>query len=409
MRNRSGFAFIDLVIVTAAISGLAAVALPSLLAGGRYSNERAAVISLKTITTAEADFRSNDRDGNRVSDFWTADLFALYGMVPITGSSTSVPEDRADAVNCIRLIEPSLAASDGRTDQALYGNGEFAETAGPGRAKRGHVVRALHNAEGGAGATTLLNDTDGAGLFYGPCHDTDRFAYIAFPVSLMAGRAVYVVNEDNRIWKYPLPSTYKATFTGISGASTDSTSTTAAEKGLADEFALAAASGHGTFPAHPPRIGCSEVEGMPKPDWEDVTKQASLPLTVLIDKGLAETKEGIVLLAEIEPDGKKVVCAMDIAAGREVLAAHVDSQDGKVLAKESAADDRSAFVKSFKVTAKQGIEAAMKKLPGTAVSVELVEHKGQPVIHVRVWSEGKLKVAAINGEDGSVTAVSELR
>ena len=403
MRNRNGFALADLVVVTAIVAGITSVSIAPILAGGRLANERAAVASLKHITAAEADFRSNDRDGNRVCDFWTADLFALYGMIPITGANITFPDDSADAANLIKLLEPALAAADGRTDQALYGNLEFATSIVRGRAKRGYVFRALHNEVTGGVETTLLYDTDGPD-FYGPCHDPDRFGYIAFPMSLMSGRSVYVVNEDTTIWKYVLPASYKATFTGSTGAATDSTSTTAGA-GLAPEFTLTAASGQGTFPAAPPRIGCSQVKAEVPPDWEAVLKGTALSLSESIDNGLKETGEGTVLLAEIEPDGARVVCAMDIAKGKEVVAAILELKDGKVLAKETAADDQSALVKDFKVTAKRAIEAALKVAPGQALAVELVTHKGQPIIRVRIWSEGKLKVAAVNGVNGSVDAV----
>ena len=36
---------------------------------------------MKSLAAAEADFRgSNDRDGNIIEDFWTADVSALYGV-----------------------------------------------------------------------------------------------------------------------------------------------------------------------------------------------------------------------------------------------------------------------------------------------------------------------------------------
>ena len=406
MRNRSGFALADLLIVTAIVAGIAGVSIAPLVAGGRIANERAAVNSLKSITVAEADFRSNDRDGNRVSDFWTADLFGLYGMIPITGAEITFPGDSVDSKNYIKLLDTPLAAADGRTDQALYGNLEFASSIGSGRPKRGYVFRALHNEVTGGTVTTLLYDTDGAGQFYGPCHDCDRFGYIAFPTSLAAGRSIYVVNEDNSIWKYLLPAAYTATFAVSEGAATDSTSTTAG-KGLAEEFTLTGASGQGTFPAAPARIGCSQVKEESPIDWESVLKGATLSLAESIDKGLKETGEGIVVLAEIEPDSGKTICAMDIAKGKEVVAATVDLKDGKSLSKETAADDQSALIKSFKVTAKRAIEAALEKAPGQAVAVELVEFIGQPVIRVQIWSKGKLKVAAVNGEDGSVIAIGD--
>ena len=257
--KKKGFTLIELMIVIAIIAVIAAIAIPGLLAAQRSSNERNASTSLKTVTTAQADFRSNDRDGNRTMDFWTADVFALYGMIGITGANTAAPADSATASNIIKLLEPSLAGADGRTDQALYGNVEFAGAIVSGSVKAGYAFRALHSEVTGGTATTLLNDTDGASQFYGACHDNDRFGFIAFPASLNSGKLAFVVNEDNTIWKYNLPATYTAAFTGCASTATNSTSTTAGT-GLAAEFTLTTASGQGTFPAAPASVGCSKMD-----------------------------------------------------------------------------------------------------------------------------------------------------
>ncbi len=37
---------------------------------------------MKTLSAAAEDFRGNDRDGNRIQDFWTADVSGLYGIEP---------------------------------------------------------------------------------------------------------------------------------------------------------------------------------------------------------------------------------------------------------------------------------------------------------------------------------------
>jgi len=254
---RKGFTLIELMIVIAIIAVIAAIAIPGLLAAQRSSNERNASTSLKTITTAEADFRSNDRDGNRTMDFWTVDVYALYGMIGVTGSSTAIAADSTNAGNIIKLLEPSLAGADGLTNQALYGNVEFGPAIVNGSPKAGYAFRAMHNEETGGVSTTLLNDTDGAGQFYGACHDVDRFAFAAFPISLNSGKLLFVVNEDNTIWKFNLPSTYAAAFVGTQGAGTDSTSGTTVTGSA--HFTLAAA-GTGTFPAAPAAIGCSKMD-----------------------------------------------------------------------------------------------------------------------------------------------------
>ena len=255
---KKGFTLIELMIVIAIIAVIAAIAIPGLLAAQRSSNERNASTSLKTITTAEADFRSNDRDGNRAMDFWTLDVYALYGMMGISGSSTTAPADTASAVNVIKLLEPALAGADGRTVQAEYGNVTFGTAIVNGSPKAGYVFRALHNEETSSGvATTLLVDTDGAGQFYNAVHDTDRFAFVAFPMSLNSGKLLFVVNSDNTIWKFNLPATYQATFTGTGGTTTDSTSSSTVTGSAF--FTLGTGSG-GTFPSAPAAAGCSKMD-----------------------------------------------------------------------------------------------------------------------------------------------------
>src|SRR5689334_19227520 len=105
----AGFTLIELMIVIAIIAIIAAIAIPGLLSSQRASNERNASTSLKTLTAAEADFKSNDRDGNRVNDFWTANISGLYTMTSasILGNT---PNSTTDA--SIKLIELSLACAD---------------------------------------------------------------------------------------------------------------------------------------------------------------------------------------------------------------------------------------------------------------------------------------------------------
>src|SRR5215470_12680160 len=87
-KGNKGFTLIELMIVIAIIAIIAAIAIPGLLASQRASNERNASASMKTLATANADFRSNDRDGNHVNDFWVYDVAGFYTIYPPGASST---------------------------------------------------------------------------------------------------------------------------------------------------------------------------------------------------------------------------------------------------------------------------------------------------------------------------------
>ena len=91
-------------VVIAVIAIIAALAIPALLSAQSAANERNAHASLKTIVTAQIDFRSNDRDGNRIPDYWTGDISGLYGMTNLV-----VP---GNADELVKLIDISVAAAD---------------------------------------------------------------------------------------------------------------------------------------------------------------------------------------------------------------------------------------------------------------------------------------------------------
>jgi hypothetical protein len=129
------------------------------------SNERSAATSLKTLSTAQADFRANDRGGDKISRFWRGDVAGLYALVPKGGGEA------------IKLIELSLAAAD---DRPVTDVSPFA-VRGP---KAAYWFRAIRH---------LDEDSK--------TPDPDRFAYCAFPDSPTSGKWIYIIDESNTIYR----------------------------------------------------------------------------------------------------------------------------------------------------------------------------------------------------------------
>jgi hypothetical protein len=132
--------------------------------GRRVSNERNAATTLKTLASAQADFRANDRDQDGVNHFWRGDVAGLYALSPGGG----LP---------IKLIQLDVAASDDSPRIARL----------PGRSWRpfsGYRIRAIRHA-----------DEDPKAL------DPNRFAFCAYPVSPGAGKYVFIIDENNSIFR----------------------------------------------------------------------------------------------------------------------------------------------------------------------------------------------------------------
>ena len=217
--HRKGFTLIELMIVIAIIAIIAAIAIPGLLSSQRASNERNASTSLKTLTSAEADFRANDRDWNHVNDFWTADVKGLYTM-----TSCAVKGALNDTTDpALKLIELSVASAD--TDgTAITAGGEnclLSVFAVPS-AKAGYWYQALEFDTNFSGLPegSYFQDTTGT-LAMGTCHNTSKFGFMCYPDSQSAGKYVFMVNENNTIFRSATSGTVKPGTTNPPGRVTN--------------------------------------------------------------------------------------------------------------------------------------------------------------------------------------------
>jgi prepilin-type N-terminal cleavage/methylation domain-containing protein len=209
MKER-GFTLIELMIVIAIIAIIAAIAIPGLLSSQRASNERNASTSLKTLTSAEADFRSNDRDGNKVNDFWTYNVAGLYTM-----TSASVLGAKANSTTdpAIKLIELSLASADADSAFPAAGGENLALTNFAfSSSKAGYWYNALTTDAtlSGTAESTYRQDTGGTPAM-GSVHNFWKFGFISWPDTQSSGKFVYIIDENNTIFRTATSSALRAT------------------------------------------------------------------------------------------------------------------------------------------------------------------------------------------------------
>src|SRR4051812_37848688 len=81
MKRRSGFTWIDLVIVLSILVLIAAVSIPNLLASRKHGNEASAIGSLKSLASAEARFREGDKENDGNLDYGMLSELLATGLV----------------------------------------------------------------------------------------------------------------------------------------------------------------------------------------------------------------------------------------------------------------------------------------------------------------------------------------
>lgn len=202
-----GFTLIELMIVIAIIAVIAAIAIPGLLQSQRASNERSASSSLKTLGSAEVDLRANDRDANKVNDFWTFNVKGLYTLTPHISATTGT------TVDTIRMIDLGVAGADA----------DLATIDGPHCVAISAVT--LTSPKSGFWYQALVSDMSGTPESYrtntsgtavdgtpitAEAYHANKFGFVAYPDSMASGRFAYILNESNTSMRRALTMTIKS-------------------------------------------------------------------------------------------------------------------------------------------------------------------------------------------------------
>jgi prepilin-type N-terminal cleavage/methylation domain-containing protein len=199
--RRHGFTLLEVLFVIVVVGIVGLVIIPGFLSSSRgYNSERNSSTSLKTLASAEADFRANDRDWNHINDFWTGDVKGLYTL---TSAAVRGAQANSTLDPSIKLIELSVASAD--ADGNLFAAGgenvplaAFAVSS----AKAGYWYAAL-NSDLSSGKE--YRQDSGGELPMGNCHNASTFGFVAFPDSPAAGKYVYILNQNNTIYRAAPP------------------------------------------------------------------------------------------------------------------------------------------------------------------------------------------------------------
>jgi prepilin-type N-terminal cleavage/methylation domain-containing protein len=190
-----GFTLLELMIVIAIIGTVGAIAIPGTLAAMRSANERNASMSMRALLGAQADFRSNDRDGNGVADFWTGDVSGLYSLTSAKARGRLDPP--------LKLIDLSVAAADSTPLAAGAAGGELRSirefaVQGP---KAGYWYYAMANDRSQNPVVVYRSNTRGSPSL-GAVQNSGRFAFLAFPDTYRSsGTLAFAVNEGGAIFQ----------------------------------------------------------------------------------------------------------------------------------------------------------------------------------------------------------------
>ena len=143
------------------------------------ANEASAMLSLRTLATAEADFRANDRDSNGLHDFWAGDVSGLYRYTVNTKEIKLIEKAVADA-DAAPLKTPALSAL--KVPKPVP--------------KAGYLFTVL---------AKYVEKEKTEAYHTGNSRNTSKFGFAATPAEYgKSGRHTFMIGESNTVWKKDL-------------------------------------------------------------------------------------------------------------------------------------------------------------------------------------------------------------
>ena len=187
-KKNAGFTLIELMIVVAIIAIIASVAIPRLMAARLSANESAAISTLRSLTSAQAQVQSSgaiDTDGDGAGEYGS--FGELAGTVPCRVSAAGAAA--AGAAGTDELNPPVLSAAFGNVaNSQVTRSGYIFQMFLPDNAR----APIAEDATGGFGAT-----------FPDPDNGEVLWCCYAWPVNFtQTGNRAFFVNQAGDIYQY---------------------------------------------------------------------------------------------------------------------------------------------------------------------------------------------------------------
>lgn len=188
-------------VLSVAIAGILASLLVAMMASVRITpvvaptapsisaNERYAAGALRTVAQVEEEFRSKDRDGNGVHDYWTGDV---CGLRVLRGKDDAALDLILSALADADVAPLGTVAAAGR-----YRRPEKTLSQSP---ESGYYFRVMVSDSSGGVIEPYQQDT-GGDPDMGAVHHRSRFGFCAFPAEYgQTGIKTFIINERNAVY-----------------------------------------------------------------------------------------------------------------------------------------------------------------------------------------------------------------